>query len=93
MELIGIFFEVTLIVVTIGCSVLFNKRAKQVNQDAQDIRQYYLASAINNANIITALFPTIIEDLVDEEQYREAEKCKAVLRDAQQVIADWNKIA
>lgn len=93
MELIRIIFEVLILACMIGWAVTINKRANQVEKDAQDIRQYYLASAINNANIITALFPTIIEDLVDEEQYREAEKCKAVLRDAQQVIADWNKIA
>lgn len=55
---------------------------RQVN----DVHQYYCHVLRSNAEITTALFPQIIRDLEDAGHFNEAEKCKQVLADAENVL-------
>jgi hypothetical protein len=59
---------------------------RQHRKKQKEIEGYFKHVIMLNAKITCALFPSIIRDMVAIEDYREAEKCKKVLADAEAVL-------
>lgn len=59
---------------------------RQHRKKQKEIEGYFKHVIMLNAKITCALFPSIIRDMVAMEDYREAEKCKQVLADAENVL-------
>ena len=59
---------------------------KRYREKQKAVEAYFKHVVLLNAKITCALFPSIIKDMVAIEDYREAEKCKKVLADAEMIL-------
>ena len=59
---------------------------KRHREKQKAVESYFKHVVLLNAKITCALFPSIIKDMVAIEDYREAEKCKKVLADAEMIL-------